>query len=145
MMMRNLNQILGLCNGTRLVVTACRKNSIECEILCGTDVGRRNLIPRINMIPTDTAWPIGFKRTQFPLQICYSMTINKSQGQSLNTVGLYLPRSVFSHGQFYVAISRVTSPDGLWILIYGDDGATSDKTVNVVFEEVFYNIPDMDY
>ncbi|XP_017221354.1 uncharacterized protein LOC108198085 [Daucus carota subsp. sativus] len=144
MLMRNLNQILGLCNGTRLVVTACRKNSIECEILCGAHVGRRHLIPRIGMVPTDTAWPIEFRRTQFPLQICYSMTINKSQGQSLNTVGLYLPRSVFSHGQLYVAISRVTSPDGLCIMIYADDGTTSDKTVNVVFEEVFYNIPDMD-
>ena len=38
MLMRNLNQILGLCNGTRLVVTACRKNSVECEILCGAHV-----------------------------------------------------------------------------------------------------------
>lgn len=33
------------------------------------------------------------------------MTINKSQGQILSQVGLYLQRPVFTHGQFYVAIS----------------------------------------
>ena len=49
------------------------------------------------------------------------MTINKSQGQSLQHVGLYLDRPVFSHGQLYVAVSRVTSKDGLRILIVEND------------------------
>ena len=45
------------------------------------------------------------------------MTINKSQGQSLNWVGLYLSTPVFSHGQLYVTRSRVTSRKNLKILI----------------------------
>lgn len=54
MLMRNLNQILGLCNGTRMIVTGCKKNSIEYKILCGSNVGSKHLIPRIDMVPTDT-------------------------------------------------------------------------------------------
>ena len=37
------------------------------------------------------------------------MSINKSQGQSVKHVGLDLRNAVFTHGQLYVAISRVTS------------------------------------
>ncbi|XP_074351859.1 uncharacterized protein LOC141691008 [Apium graveolens] len=54
MLMRNLNQIMGLCNGTRMIVKSYRKNSIECEILCGSHVGTKHLIPRNEMIPSDT-------------------------------------------------------------------------------------------
>ncbi|XP_074328000.1 uncharacterized protein LOC141665912 [Apium graveolens] len=97
-----------------------KKNSIECEILCGSHVGTKHLIPRIEMIQSDTNWPFEFKCVQFPIQICYAMTINKSQGQSLDTVGIYLPRAAFSHGHIYVAISRVTRPEGLYILIDSD-------------------------
>ncbi|KAK1384255.1 ATP-dependent DNA helicase [Heracleum sosnowskyi] len=34
-LMRNLNQIMGLCNGTRMIVKKCLKNSIICQTLCG--------------------------------------------------------------------------------------------------------------
>ncbi|WOH01414.1 hypothetical protein DCAR_0520798 [Daucus carota subsp. sativus] len=143
MLMRNLNQINGLCNGTRMIVTGCKKNTIECEIMSGSHAGKKHLIPRIEMIPTETPWPFDFKRTQFPIQICFAMTINKSQGQSMDVVGLFLPRPVFCHGQLYVAISRVTSAAGLHILVINDEGKTSDVTSNVVFPEVFYNIPSV--
>jgi len=68
------------------------------------------------------------------------MTINKSQGQSLKNVGIYLPSPVFPHGQLYVAISRVTSKQGLKILIVDGDGENTDTTSNVVYHEVFRNV-----
>ncbi|XP_074323044.1 uncharacterized protein LOC141659990 [Apium graveolens] len=141
MLMRNLNQIMGLCNGTRMIIKKCLPNSIICEVLTGSQVSTIHIIPRIEMVPTDTNWPFEFKRVQFPVQLCFAMTINKSQGQSLNKVGLYLPRFVFTHGQLYVAVSRVTSPFGLHILIYSESGGSTNVTANVVFEEVFYNFP----
>ena len=45
------------------------------------------------------------------------MTINKSQGQTLNNVGLYLPEAVFGHGQLYVALSRVGDDKQIQVLI----------------------------
>lgn len=98
MLIRNLNQILCLCNGTRMVVKKCLPNSIMCEILIASQVGAVHIIPRIEIEPTDTNWPFEFKRVQFHVQLYFAMTANKSQGQSLYKVGLYFPRSVFTHG-----------------------------------------------
>lgn len=76
-----------------------------------------------------------------PIKVCYSMTINKSQGQTLSAVGVYLKRPVFTHGQLYVAISRVTTKQGLKILIEDEQGMCTDETRNVVYREVLAFLP----
>ena len=55
-------------------------------------------------------------------------------------VGIYLPRLVFTHGQLYVAVSRVRTKKGLRIFILDEDGNVTNKTKNVVYTEVFDNI-----
>ena len=77
---------------------------------------------------------------QFLLSVSFAMTINKSQGQSLKNVGVYLPSHVFSHGQLYIAISRVTSRDSLKILINDEDSQDTDVKSKVVYIEVFRNV-----
>lgn len=72
------------------------------------------------------------------------MTVNKSQGQTLKMVGLYLPKAVFSHGQLYVALSRVGRRQAVRVLVEGgwvNEGEVENVpeglyTVNVVYREV---------
>jgi len=51
-----------------------------------------------------------------------------------------LPSPIFSPGQLYEAISRVTSRGGLKILITNEDGENTNVTSNVVYDEVFCNV-----
>jgi ATP-dependent DNA helicase PIF1 len=100
MLMRNLDPADGLCNGTRLIVTKHENHVLEARVIAGKNQGQIMLIPRMEMTPSQSPWPFKLKRRQFPVVVSYAMTINKSQGQSLDNVGLYLPKEVFSHGQF---------------------------------------------
>ncbi|XP_015185694.1 PREDICTED: ATP-dependent DNA helicase PIF1-like [Polistes dominula] len=118
-LLRNLNP-LRLCNNTRLVIKKLMKNVIEATILTGKFRGENILIPRIPIIPTDV--PIQFKRIQFPIRLAFAMTINKSQGQTMSVCGLDLSTPCFSHGQLYVACSRVGKPSSLFVL--AKDGLT---------------------
>ncbi|KAF1877767.1 hypothetical protein Lal_00038076 [Lupinus albus] len=140
MLLRNLDQTEGLCNGTRLMVTKMANHVLESRIISGKNIGHIIYIPRMSMSPSQSPWPFKLIRRQFPIIVSYAMTINKSQGQSLQSVGLYLPKPVFSHGQLYVAMSRVQTKNGLKILIHDKDGKPLKSTTNVVYKEVFQNL-----
>lgn len=143
MLLRNIDQPLRLCNGTRLIITQMRNFVLEAKIISRNSIGQNVYIPRLSLSPSpsDTKLPLTFQRKQFPIMVSFTMTINKSQGQSLKNVGIYLPKPIFSHGQLYVALSRVTSrDDGLKMLICDDEGRVSNKTNNVVYKEVFQNL-----
>ncbi|XP_076908312.1 uncharacterized protein LOC143565126 [Bidens hawaiensis] len=117
MLLRNINHKKGLCNGTRLQVVSLGRRVIEAKVVSGTNIGYRTLISRVSLTPTDKKLPFKLKRRQFPISVCFAMTINKSQGQSLSRVGLYLKDPVFSHDQLYVALSRVKTRDGIKLVI----------------------------
>ena len=56
-------------------------------------------------------------------------------GQTLKHVGVWLRTQVFTHGQLYVACSRVGKPGSLKFAVMKKDGVVEDIP-NVVFKEV---------
>jgi ATP-dependent DNA helicase PIF1 len=80
LLLHNLNQSIGLCNGTRLILKRLGQRVIEAEIITGNNVDKRVFIPRIIMSPSGTNWPFVLCRRQFLILVAFAITINKSKG-----------------------------------------------------------------
>ena len=133
MLLRNLDIKNGLCNGVRLKIVRILSNILDCEIVTGSFVGKRVLLPKIKLEPTDDIFPFTLQRKQYPIRLSFAMTINKSQGQTFEKVGIVLDKPVFAHGQLYVALSRARSLRSLKIRL--PENCRSTK--NIVYQEIF--------
>jgi len=96
------------------------------------------LIPQITLTPSirGVHFTIHLKCRQFPVQLAFAMTINRSQRQSVAHVAVDLCTAAFAHGQLYVAFSRVTSSNSMKVLLPSE---TPLQTTNVVYPEVLLN------
>jgi ATP-dependent DNA helicase PIF1 len=151
LLLRNLQPSIGLCNGTRLIVTATRPHVIRATIITGQHHGVEVFLPRVSLdSPSTLPLPFTLRRRQFPVRLGFSMTINKAQGQSIQRVGINLLNPVFTHGQLYVALSRSTDYKQIRLLLPSrcsniesveENGSnivilSPPKTVNIVYSEV---------
>ena len=91
------------------------------------------ILPRITLSTTEGELPFILTRKQFPIRLSFAMTVNKAQGQSLDVIGIDLHEPAFTHGQLYVALSRVTELQGLKVLLIEEHGP---MTQNIVYPEV---------
>lgn len=132
MLLWNIDSSLGLYNGTQLIITKMERYVLKGKIISDSNVGEKIFITRLSLNSSDKILPFKFQHWQFPLTVSFAMTINKSQGQSLKHVGVYLTQSIFSHGKLYVALCKVTSRICLKILITDNKGEDSNVTENVV-------------
>ena len=137
MLLRNFNQKLGQCNGSRFVLEEICSRVLVARSITGTHAGRILLIPRIPLSPSEKVFPFTLVRRQFPIRPCFAMTINKAQGQGLKQVGLYCSKEIFAHGQLYVATSRVGRFSNIKVLALNKQTTEKQTHINnVVYKEI---------
>jgi hypothetical protein len=102
-------------------------------MLDGSFHGQLWLIPHIKLTSTDGELLFIVSKRQFSTWLCFAITVNKSQGQFFNFISVDLCIPVFTYGQLYVALSRVTDIRGLSLLLLREGGAA---TTNIIYLEV---------
>lgn len=118
MLLINLDRTQGHCNGTRYVVTGIFDHALRLKQISPFNGIRREIfLPKMWMRSDDIPVAGTVSRYQFPVSLAFAVTINKSQGQGFDHVGIYLKKPVFSHGQFYVAVSRGKKRENVSIVI----------------------------
>jgi len=132
-LIQNLSPKHGIYNRTRFRLWGINRNSLQVAILGGRWDGEIPLLPQIKLTTHDEELHFILERKQFPVHLCFAMAVNKSQGQSLKQVGVDLCTDAFTHGQLYVAQSRVISLNELTLL---PSSNTPTVTSNIVYPEV---------
>ena len=129
----NLYPNKGLYNSTHIVITCVGRRCIKTQILGGSFYNQLQLIPYIKLTSTEGELPFIINRRQFPIQLCFTLTVNKLQGQSFNfiSVNLYIP--VFTYRQLYITLLRVI--DIAWLLLLLLQGRDTTIT-NIIYLEV---------
>ena len=139
MLLRNMDQSNGKANGTILKVLELGSRLIKAKIMNGSNAGDTMFIPCIKLYANESSqMPFRLIRTHFPIKPAFALTINKAQGQTLEKMGLYLPKAVFAHGMLHVALSRVGCEDAVNIMVIHSQpvGREGTFTRNIVYEEV---------
>lgn len=116
------NIVDGLINGSRGVIEGFSRNYAPLqpgsyEIAEGMSVTVRfktgtHVIPATRADFNNTTGTIVASRFQFPLMLAWASSIHKAQGSQMDCVVIN-PEKIFAPGMFYVALSRVTSLEGL--------------------------------
>ena len=133
---RLCNITKGVVNGTRMIVTWVDPGlkRIRAKLLSESGTRPREVLITLHRC-TIQRGAFTQERSQLPIRLAYALTINKAQGLTLKSVGLFLDKDVFAHGQVYVGTSRCGDPDNLFV--YGNLDANGELWVaNPVYREI---------
>ena len=132
-LLQNLSPKEGLCNNTYIVITCIRQHCIEIQILGGRFNSQVQLILYIKLTSIEGELPFIISKRQFPIQLCFAMTVNKLQGQSFNFIRVDLCMPVFIHRKLYVALLRVIDINELSVLLLQNRDSI---IANIIYLEV---------
>ena len=117
-----------LCNGTRGYVS--RFNEDGHPYVNFSDAGKT-----VEILVTVATWEVRLGNGDIlvletiPLKLAWALTIHKSQGMTLSSVCITADTSIFEKGQFYVALSRLKSLDGLYLTSFLPSSIRTDNKV----------------
>jgi len=76
------------------------------------------------------------QRRQIPLILAWALSIHKAQGQTLERVKVDL-RKIFENGQAYVALSRATTQEGLWVQNFNAKAVMAHPRVGEFYHSLY--------
>ena len=113
MCIRNLDIQRGIVNGTMMRLVWIGRYIAQFLILSGKSAGSCEIFSKcmFTITPEASGLPFTVLRRQYPVIPAYCLSVHKAQGQTLQKVGLIFESDPFTHGQLYVALSRVAGWD----------------------------------
>ncbi len=123
MCIRNIDPPRGIINGTMLKLIAIGRRYATFKVLTGKSAGSIEILLKsvFSISPEASGLPFTIIRRQFPVIPAYCLTVHKAQGQTMACVGLIFESDPFTHGQLYVALSRVSGWDCVYVMSQESD------------------------
>jgi hypothetical protein len=110
-LMCNISIDRGLVKNVQVIVTGLGQRLLTIRIVHPTPHGtiiddKEFLLPHINF-RENVYSSYTLLRQQYPLRLAYATMFHSCQGLMLNKIGVDLSSPVFTHGQLYIALSRI--------------------------------------
>lgn len=116
MCIRNLDPRRGIVNGTMMELISIARKFLQFRILSGKSAHSIEIMTKsvFTITPEASGLPFTVIRRQYPVIPAYCLSVHKAQGQTIAKLGVIFESDPFTHGQLYVALSRVSG----WLSIY---------------------------
>ena len=139
-LLRSVNKREKFTTNTRVRIVEIRRHTIRIAL---ADENQPGNFMELSRFLFEATLPYGksykMTRRQFPLRLAYAMSINKAQGQTLYKAAIDLTSPCFTHGQLYVAMSRIQDASNTMILVDTEHADIENNvilTTNVVYDEM---------
>ena len=118
-------------NGSTGVLTGFGDECLNIELLNGRPIE----IEKTTFSLLDAEGKVRAAVTNFPVILAWAATIHKSQGMTLDRLAVDLG-SLWEPGQAYVALSRITQPENLWLTGWQERSVKADPQVTQFYQDL---------